>query len=316
VVEVADRAEQAMLTAKDGLILTSGNPMAVNGLLYAVCKLRATLWYVIEITSDPADPNRCTRIPKERAQEQIDLHGRDDPWVQVYLLGKFPDQAINQLLTREEVALAMQRQPKKDEYDWAAKILGVDVAFQGLDQSVIFPRQGLVAFSPQAMRGVPPIDGAASVARKATEWGANAIFIDNTGGGGAGWLDVLRGPLSQEAIGIQFSGKPTDPRFYNKRAEMYWRLREWVLGGGSLPKVAALIPELTELTYSSKMDRLKLEDKEKLSMRLGRSPDHADALALTFAQDVAPRLEPGSLAWRHTQQTQRALVEEEPAPDW
>jgi phage terminase large subunit len=64
----------------------------------------------------------------------------------------------------------------------AARVLGVNVARFGDDASVIFPCQGLVAFAPQRFRNIDGTQGAGAVARKWQEWGADAVFIDDTGG--------------------------------------------------------------------------------------------------------------------------------------
>lgn len=313
---VKDRAEQAMSTAKDGLIITSGNPADTSGMLYDIYANFKDLWRIIEITSDPDDPNRSKRVKADWARQQIEAatDGRDDPWIQVYILGKFPDQAINQLLTLEEVNAAMSRNVKAADYEWAGKALGVDVAGEGLDSSVIFPRQGLVAFEPVARRGVNNIDGAAWVGRMAQDWQADSIFVDNTGGFGAGWVSQL-GVLGFSPTPVEFSGRSTDPQFFNKRAEMYWRMREWVIGGGALPQCKELIRELTVPTYTHKRDKLIIEPKERIKEKLkGRSPDHADALALTFAFDVGPNFARGSIAEGLQDKTSFAKMDEE--PEW
>jgi len=62
--------------------------------------------------------------------------------------------------------------------------------------------------------------------------------------------------------------------------------------GGCLPDVPELVGELTTPTYSFKGDKFVIEPKDAIKDRLGRSPDLADALALTFAFPVAmPKLE-------------------------
>ena len=50
-----------------------------------------------------------------------------------------------------------------------------------------------------------------------------------------------------------------------------------------------LVSDLAATTYTFKRDRLILEDKAIVKTRLGRSPDHGDALALTFAYPVMGR---------------------------
>ena len=64
-------------------------------------------------------------------------------------------------------------------------------------------------------------------------------------------------------------------------------------GGGALPPegtdgVTELIAALSRTTYSFRGDRLLLEPKDQVKLRLGYSPDDADAFALTFAQPVVP----------------------------
>jgi hypothetical protein len=169
------------------------------------------------------------------------------------------------------------------------------VAREGDDASVIFPRQGLVAFPPRILRNVKTIEGAHSVATKKTEWDSDAEFVDNTGGFGGGWIDQLVN-LGHAPIGVHFASAASEPGYANKRAEMWFKMAEWVKGGGALPNVPALIAELTTPTYAFKGDKLLIEPKEEIKKRLGRSPDLADALALTFAHPVAPKLR-GLEAW-------------------
>jgi len=167
--------------------------------------------------------------------------------------------------------------------------LGVVVARFGDDASVIFPRQGLVAFPPLRFRNIDGTQGAGAVARKWTDWQADACFIDDTGGFGGSWIDNLR-RLGRTPIGIAFSGRANDPRYDNKRTEMYFEAVDWIRRGGQLPPGQAsheLIAALSQTTYSFRGDRLLLEPKEQVKARLGYSPDDADAFVLTFAQPVA-----------------------------
>lgn len=291
------RAAQQIFTGMptDAAIIQAGNPTSTDGLLYDSCVNAAASWDIITITADPADPKRTPRVSVEHAQEMIDTYGRDNPWVMATILGLFPPAGFRSLLGIEDVNAAMARHYSEDEYSFAAKILGVDVAREGDDSSVIFPRQGLAAFEPKVMRNVKTIEGAGQVARKEDDWQSDAIFVDNTGGFGGGWIDQLVN-LGRTPIGVHFSSSASEPGYANKRAEMWFKMAEWVKGGGALPKIPALIAELTTPTYSFKGDKLLIEPKEEIKKRLGRSPDLADALALTFAHPVAPKLR-GIDAW-------------------
>jgi phage terminase large subunit len=275
----------------DAAIIQAGNPTSSDGLLYESCNTGASSWSIITITADPDDPKRTPRVAIEHAREMIDTYGRDNPWVMATILGLFPPAGFRSLLGIEDVRAAMSRHYREADYQAAARILGVDVAREGDDASVIRRRQGVVAFPLERgdiMRNASGIDGAGRVSMIWQDWEADACFVDNTGGFGGSWLDQLQA-IGRAPIGIHFAGRANSPRFFNKRAEMWWLMAEWVKAGGALPpNEPELIAELTTPTYSFKGDAILIEPKEEIKKRLGRSPDRADALALTFAQPVAP----------------------------
>lgn len=270
-------------------IVQAGNPLKLSGPLYRACTSARKLWTVIEITGDPDDPKRSSRISIDHAREQIEQYGRDNPWVLVNIFGQFPPASINALIGPDDMTAAQKRGYREAEVAHAAKILGVDVAREGDDASVMYPRQGLVLYPPSVWRNIDGIQGAGAVARKWGDWQADACFIDNTGGFGASWIDCLR-LLGRSPIGVQYSGKPNDQRYFNKRAEMYFMAAQWIKEGGQIPQGSAeLIQAMTQISYTHKRDRLLLEDKAQLKARIGMSPDHADAFVQTFAQPVISR---------------------------
>lgn len=268
-------------------IVIAGNPTHLSGPLYRACTSERSLWRVVEITSDPDDPKRSSRVSIEWARTQIQKYGRDNPWVLVNVFGKFPPSSLNALIGPDEVREAMKRYHRPEEYAGAAKILGVDVAREGDDKSVIFPRQGIVAMVPTALRNVDSLQGAGRVSHIWKEIDADACFVDNTGGFGAGWIDQLR-QLGRAPIGVHFAGKAQSVQFVNKRAEMLWQACEWVKEGGALPDIPELVEEMTAHTYFFKGDAIQLTEKDQVKAQIGRSPDYFDGLGLTFAYPVTP----------------------------
>lgn len=284
---VGRSAEQAIGNCDVGRVMVAGNPTSQTGLLYEASTRLSNLYRVIRITGDPDDPERSPRIPLDWASEQIALYGRDNPWVQAYILGEFPQGGLNQLMSVDEVETSMARNPPPETYNHSQKRLGVDVARYGDDRTVIFGRQGLMAHIPGEMRGASTMEVAARVAKAMSEWDSEAEFIDGTGGYGAGVIDVLRQGGSH-VVEVNFSGSPEDPQYRNKRAEMWFRMANWVKAGGALPRVEGLARELTAPTYSFVGGKFALEEKEQIKKRMGFSPDIADALALTFAWEERP----------------------------
>ena len=266
----------------DGLIAQAGNPTDTTGLLYHSCTHMADVTDVITITADPDDPKRTTRVDIEHAREQIKRYGRENPWVMATILGQFPPGGINTLISLEDVEAAMLRKYSDDNYRYAQKRLGVDVARFGDDRTVIYPRQGLKAFQPVEMRNARSNEVAARIILAKTKWSSDVEFIDSTGGYGSGVADsmIQAGHSPQE---IHFSGKPIDPRYFNKRAEMWFEMADWIKRGGQLPMDQELKKELIAPTYTFHNGKFRLEEKEQIKERLGYSPDKADALCLTFA---------------------------------
>jgi len=286
-------AEAALSTCIEGHIIQAGNPTHLEGPLYRACTTERRLWHVININGDPDNPKRASRVSVQWAREQIEKYGRDDPFVLVNVFGQFPPASFNTLLGPDHINAACARSYRQHDIDASPRILGVDVARQGDDASVMWPRQGLLALAPVIQRNIDGIQGGGLVARRWNDWGADAVFIDSTGGFGSSWIDNLR-LLGKAPIGVGFSESASNGRYYNKRSEIYFECAQWIKEGGQLPPMSTdgmsqLTAAMTRTTYTFKGDKLILEPKDMVKERIGYSPDHADALCLTFAHPVSAR---------------------------
>lgn len=225
---------------------------------------------------------------KSQLQNWIDDYGIDHDFVKVRVLGQFPNASSDTLIPFDVCRKCMGRFLESDVYDTWPKILGVDVARQGSDRTVIFPRQGLAAFKPRVLRLQDTMLVADQVARSWDKWGADACMIDGTGGYGAGVIDRLR-QMGYSPLEVQFSSKANDPRFLNKRAEIWFAMAAWLGRGAAIPNLPELERELTSQTYTYNNDKFTLDPKEVIKELIGESPDMADALACTFAYSVLPK---------------------------
>lgn len=198
--------------------------------------------------------------------------------------------ADNALISIDLVREAATRQYREHQYASAPRIMGVDVARFGSDSSVIFKRQGLVAFEPIIIRKFDNVAVAQLVAMQIVEFKPDAVFIDL--GEGAGVIDKLR-ELGFTVTEVAFGGGANEPdKYANRRMEMWWNMAEWLRSGGAIPPSTLLQADLCAPTYGFNNKGLKiLEAKDKIKERLGRSTDLADALALTFASPVMPKID-------------------------
>lgn len=283
-------AEGGLATGKWSKILQAGNPTHRSGPLWRACSSERHLWHVITITGDPDDPARSPRINVQWAREQIEKYGRDNPWVMINVFGEFPPDSLNSLLGPDQVEKAMRRNVKPDDYIHSQKRLGIDVARFGDDRTVIFPRQGLLSFVPVEMRNARTNEIASRIILGKSKWNSEVEYVDDTGGYGAGVIDSML-QAGHTPHGINFAGKADDPKYYNKRAEMWFRMAEWIKRGGALPPIPELVKDLTAPTYTFTKGKFRIEEKSHIKDRMGSSPDYGDALALTFAHEEMPASE-------------------------
>jgi hypothetical protein len=206
---------------------------------------------------------------------------------------------------------AARRTIRTEDYDFAPKILGVDVARFGDDRSVLCPRQGLVCHPPKVFRGLDNMALTGQVVAAIKKWKPDAVFID--AGGGAGIIDRLR-QLGYDVHETNFGARATDQQFANKRAEMWHGIKTWLDAGGVIPDITELKQDLSAPNYSyTAKNQIILESKDDLKKRILRSPDMGDALALTFAEHIAPRETPEQVLLGFHPNQARAVSEYDPA---
>ncbi|VDO06494.1 unnamed protein product [Brugia timori] len=281
--EVWDEILQPALSDRKGWAWFIGTPKGIN--------LFSSLYFAGQNKQDWAtarytvyDTDALDALEVERLRTSMS----DVAWAREYLCD-FTAAGEDQLISLTDAETAARRTYSVGSVEFSARILGVDPARFGNDRSVIFSRQGLQAFDPLVFRGIDNMDLAGRVAAKIEAWQPDAVFIDS--GAGAGVIDRLR-QLGYDIVEVNFGGKSIDPRFANKRAEMWHEMADWVKGGGAIPNDNVLKLELATPTYKfDANNRILLESKDDIKKRLpdAGSPDLADALALTFAQPVAPR---------------------------
>lgn len=129
------------------------------------------------------------------------------------------------------------------------------------------------------------------------------LFIDYAIGEGI--AAHMRGLHYYEKVCVvNFGGESSDPRYLNKRAEMYMDMRDWFGDTGEhvvIPRsdvntvrepeassddiIGDLLatPDFVQVPGT---DKIKMVPKEEIRKKHGRSPDIADAIALTFAYPV------------------------------
>lgn len=187
--------------------------------------------------------------------------------------------------------------------------LGVDVARGGKDQTVIVPRRGYWFEELKKYPGASTPDGGYVAGQVAACWEEGCVINIDVASVGSSPYDILENtypnviPISggEKSIKSDESGKLG---FYNKRAELYWLLREALdpKNGKNycLPRSERLKAELCTpkwklvppiATEPHKSGRIQITTKEDVKDILGRSPDEADGVVYA-SHDAYTEFEP------------------------
>ena len=283
------------LTDGEPMFFVYGNPTRNHGRFFDCFNRQKELWARRQI-----DSRNCKFPNKELHKLWIKIWGVDSDYVRVRILGRFPRAGDMQFIPSDVVSECMRVDPIYLDDD--PLIMGIDVARGGEDRNVICYRKGRDAKSwptyiipgektRDSMLLVSKITDLCDPMRARTFKGVpmvpDAIFVDETGLGGP-IVDRLR-QLGLNVFGVNFGSSPYDKQHFCRRVdEMWFRMREWLIAGGSIKDHPELEMDLTARGFShNAKDQLVLEQKDDMKKRGLASPDWGDALALTFAMSVA-----------------------------
>jgi len=192
-----------------------------------------------------------------------------------------------------KAAVVLRARKRVMETPDAPLIVGVDPAGAGGDRFAVVWRRGDKIVKTQARNKLEHDDAVAWLAKIIDDDRPERMCIDR-GSMGANILSSLRNQKRHYADivkGIDFAGtskaKAAHPKRagpWNRRAEIWGLMRDWLKEGGCIPDSDELASDLSapKEKFRANNDWL-LESKQDMKARGIRSPDLADAMALTFA---------------------------------
>ncbi len=291
-----------LMASADSRVLLIGNPLRPSGSFYEA--FRSSAWKTLHVSALECPnvaagreiiPGLATRSWVESRKKEW---GEDSPAYQARVLGEFPDEGEDTLIPLSWIEVALERQSaicNLQSVRLGGLRMGVDVARYGSDRTAIVIRDcGAVRHVESHLKqSTMATAGRILSAMRHREIPPERVYVDDSGLGG-GVTDRLR-EQGFRVQGVNFAGQARDAeRFANVRAECYWNLRDALnpaLAEAEADRLLSIPPEFSELAHECTLPRIgytsrgqiKLEDKELIKRRHGRSPDLADALALTFA---------------------------------
>lgn len=291
--KIAEAAEGG-LTDGEPMIFLFGNATRPSGAFHRAVFGRERVRWITEVV----DARESALANQAQIAQWIEDFGENSDFVRVKVRGLPPSVSDVQFISPDLVEAAQVRQV--EVLDDEPLVAGVDLSRGGDDETVVWFRRGRDA------RSIPPVVVPGDKARDSMTVVSlladilvqgrqghtiAAMFLDATGGSIGGPIgDRLRQLGFRQVIDVGFGDAATDKRYANRRAQMWGDCRDW-LAYGAIPKGRQLEMDLTGpgFGYRAKSDAIQLESKEDMKARGIASPNHGDALALTFAQKVSVR---------------------------
>lgn len=201
---------------------------------------------------------------------------------------EFPDRSGENSLIAGMVLDAAVNKILKNEENTSQ--VGIDIARYGSDKSVYYLRRGGKVVKRKTFKKLDLMELVGRIRAELDIDKPDMVALDIVGIG-AGVYDRLIELGYDNVVGVNAGAGPEKKfadKFLNMRAFIYWHLREeFEKGNISLEYDKELFEELTETDYFFLSDKKKkIQSKDEIKKKLGRSPDKADALALCFAPVV------------------------------
>lgn len=199
--------------------------------------------------------------------------------------------SANQVIPREWVKLAFQRWREREKPQIPISGLGVDASRGGKDQAVIAERRDNWFAPLRKYPGATIKDGQAVMALlQPIEIGDAPVNMDVIGIGSSPY-DLAKEKYDAYAINYSEKSERRDKTgkygFVNLRADFIWGMREALdpeTGEDlALPDDPELLGDLCAARYTIQSNGIKIESKDEIKKRLGRSPDCGDAVCLARA---------------------------------
>lgn len=227
--------------------------------------------------------------------ERIFKWGIGTPLWDARVEGEFPKSGDRTLIPLNLVEAAMEPE-RHQAVKVGTSVFGIDVASTGMDKSAIYHRRGEKGESIRAyhtpdttilnddIEKLNPTDHLTHI--KIEAMGVGAPVYDNALKRARENVKTLHKifPVNTAMAPTVKDPGPGEEQFANLRSEMWWKVsRLFINGTIAIPDDEELKVELCAVEWYLKEGKIHVEKKEELRKRIGRSPDNADALVISYA---------------------------------
>ena len=283
--EAVFQASAGSMSGEHAHTILLGNPTRGSGFFYDTHHRLKKNWWTRTVSCLDSP-----RVSEEYIQEMRDRYSEGSNAWRTRVTGEFPISDDDTVIPMYLVDAAMARDNVAME--GVSSTWGIDIARMGDDASVLVKRTGRVVTEIRVWRKLDLMQLSGMIkaeydALPASEQPTH-LYIDSSGLG-AGVLDrCLEWGLP--SVGVNVSESPSmGSQYLNLRAELWFKMKSWFEARDcTLPRDEDLLAELVGPKYAfTPSGKIKIESKSDMKNRGMKSPDRADALMLSLAQDAA-----------------------------
>lgn len=300
---------EGTLSNTDGMFILVGNPNTRDCYFFDCFNIDRHHWWTYTMNAEESPEHIVSHARNKLLEEK---YGRDSDIYRVRVLGEFPHNNPNCVVSSEDLEACTRTDPNQcmryGRRERSGLVIpqqfGIDFARFGGDENVVYQRFGNCIIGQWIMGNVDPNDALdkAFEMRKMSNWKLkNTWFVPDAGGMGQGLMRRLS-QLNTNYLEFHNGGKAYDSEFADKITEAWFNLARLVRQRKvHIPNDPRLIQQLSTRQYKYKdvkgKGKICVESKEDYVDRMrrelgstseeaGKSPDRADAMVMCFYNNV------------------------------
>jgi hypothetical protein len=281
------------LSNPDSLLIKIGNPNTTDCEFYDCFTLQSELYHRLTWNSEIVAAKYPQILSPDRNRVIAHEYGPDSDVYRVRVLGEFPEQSPNSILSLEDLEVCTRTSlvgcAGIHDVLPTNKVISLDYARFGDDESVVARRVGLAVVTLKAFVKRDPREVTDFAFREQRDAGwrdEDCWYVPDSGGMGQGVVHSFH-EAGKNVLEFLANASAMDPtQFADSISEAWWSFRALVQEKVvHLPADARLLKQLcTRNYYTDRRSRIKVESKDEWRKRLNtdESPDRADAIVMLF----------------------------------
>ncbi len=278
--DVIYRSAEGSLTGENTLVILISNGTRNEGYFYNTHHSDKDSWNTLELDSEESPI-----VEQEYIDRMESLYGRESDEFKIRVKGKFPSSEMMgdggwiPLITDKQITQVSDNVPFIGK-----RMIGIDPSGEGDDSSIWVARDRFQArvVANEITSNEKTVAKKTNDVSKDLEVRPEDITTDSFGVGANVSKELLLLDHEMAINSINWGDKSEDEVYANKKAELCFRGRDWLIRGGAIAG-DELKRDILSYRYKNQLNGKKIMmpkvDQKKL---LGRSPDRGDAFFLSF----------------------------------